>query len=105
MKFFFFFCLFILNSCTWNELPKVICVPNEQVYLELVKPIIENNCIDCHNVPNNNSAFLKTYDGVIKAVNIYSLRYEVLSLEMPYEGTPPLSESEINIIKNWIDCE
>ena len=104
IRFLFLFSLFF-TSCTWNELPEVVCVPDEQVYLELVQPIIESNCISCHSTPNINSAFLKTYDGVIEAVNIYSLRYEVLSLNMPYEGLPPLSESEISVIKNWIDCE
>ena len=105
IRFLFLFSLFIFSSCTWNELPEIICVPDEQVYLDLVQPIIERNCISCHSTPNISSPFLKTYDGVIEAVNIYSLRYEVLSLNMPYEGLPPLTKPEISVIKNWIDCE
>ena len=101
----FLFSLFVFTSCTWNELPEVVCVPDEQVFLDLVQPIIESNCISCHSTTANRPAVLETYDGVIEAVNIYSLRYEVLSLNMPYDGSLPLSESEINIIKNWIDCE
>lgn len=101
----FIFSLFIFTSCTWNEIPEIICVPDKAVYTESVQPIIEEKCVYCHSTPNNNSAFLVTYDGVIEAVNIYSLRYEVVSLHMPLEGSPPLSELEINIIKNWIDCE
>lgn len=105
IRYHFLFALFIFTSCTWNELPEIICVPDKEVYIQSVQPIIEEKCVSCHSTPNNNSAFLMTYDGVVEAVNIYSLRYEVISLEMPYEGSPPLSDLEINIIKNWIDCE
>ena len=48
---------------------------------------------------------LTTYDGVIDAVNNHSLKYQVTSLQMPPYGSNALSDSEINIIKNWIDCE
>jgi hypothetical protein len=105
IRLFFFFGLIIFNSCTWNEIPEVICVPDEQVYLELVQPIIESNCISCHYSTDANPAVLVTYNGVIDAINNHSLREEVVSLRMPMEGYTPLSFSEINIIKNWIDCE
>ena len=105
IRLFFLFILFFLNSCTWNELPEVICVPDEQIYLDLVQPIIEENCMSCHSTNAKSLAILGTYDKVIDAVNNYSLRDEVVSLRMPMYGSPPLSLSEINIIKNWIDCE
>ena len=102
---FLFFSLFIFSSCTWNELPKVICVPDEQVYLDLVQPIIENNCISCHSTPANMPAVLGSYDGVIDALRNYSLKEEVINRTMPPYGSPPLSDSEINIIQKWADCE
>ena len=105
IRFLFLFSLFIFSSCTWNELPKVICVPDEQVYLDLVQPIIENNCISCHSTPANMPAVLGSYDGVIDALRNYSLKEEVINRTMPPYGLPPLSESDINIIKKWADCE
>ena len=104
-SFLFLFSLFIFTSCTWNELPKVVCVPDEQVYFELVQPIIENNCISCHSTTANMPAILGSYDGVTDALRNYSLKEEVINRTMPPYGSPPLSESEINIIHKWADCE
>ena len=105
IRFFFLISLFIFSSCTWNELPKVICVPDEQVYSDLVQPIIENNCISCHSTPDNMPAVLGSYDGITDALRNYSLKEEVINRTMPPYGLPPLSESDINIIKKWADCE
>ncbi|MBC8511040.1 MAG: hypothetical protein H8D33_05215 [Cryomorphaceae bacterium] len=105
IRFLFLFSLFIFTSCTWNELPEVVCVPDEQVYFELVQPIIENNCISCHSTTANMPAILGSYDGVTEALRNYSLKEEVINRTMPQYGSPPLSESEINIIQKWADCE
>ena len=99
----FLFGLVILTSCTYNEITP-ICEPDEDVYFQLVQPIIEESCMSCHST-NANSVVLETYNEVIDAVNNHSLRDEVVSLRMPMYGSSPLSLSEINIIKNWIDCE
>ena len=104
IRFLFLFSLFF-TSCTWNELPKVVCVPNEQVYLDLVQPIIENNCISCHSTAANMPAVLGSYDGVIDALRNYSLKEEVINRTMPPDPSPPLSDSAINIIQKWADCE
>jgi len=101
---FLFFSLFIFSSCTWNELPELICVPDEQVYLDLVHPIIENNCMSCHSTPAN-MPVLGSYDGITNALTNYSLKQEVINRTMPPYGSPPLSESDINIIQKWSDCE
>ena len=105
IRLFFLFSFFIFNSCTWNQLPEVICVPDEQEYLDLVQPIIESNCMSCHYSTDSSPVILISYSGVIDAINNHSLKEEVVSLRMPMYGSPPLSLSEINIIKNWIDCE
>ena len=100
----FLFALLILTSCTYNEITP-ICEPDEQMFSDLVQPIIESNCIVCHAESNNRPAVLETYDGVINALNNHSLRDRVVNQEMPPYGAPPMSESDINIIKNWADCE
>ena len=101
----FLFGLLILTSCTYNEITP-ICEPDEQIFSDLVQPIIESNCMKCHSEDSNvATAVLETYEGVIEALNNHSLRDKVLSLKMPPYGAPPMSESDINIIKNWADCE
>ena len=105
----FLFGLVIIASCTYNEITPIcepdICEPDEQIFSDLVQPIIESNCIVCHTESNSRPAVLETYDGVIDALNNHSLRDKILSLKMPPYGAPPMSESDINIIKNWADCE
>jgi len=100
----FLFGLLILTSCTYNEITP-ICEPDEQMFSDLVQPIIESNCIVCHAESNSRPAVLETYDGVIDALNNHSLIDKILSGEMPFYGSDPLSVSDINIIENWADCE
>ena len=105
IRFLFLFSLFILTSCTWNELPEVVCEPDEQVFLDLVQPILGSNCMSCHSTTANRPAVLENYNGVIDALRNYSLKEEVINRTMPPYGSPPLSESDINIIQKWADCE
>ena len=98
----FLFGLVILTSCTYNEITP-ICEPDEQMFSDLVQPIIESNCISCHDEASGRPAILGTYDGVIHALNNHSLKELVVSFQMPKNST--MSESDINIIKNWADCE
>ena len=100
----FLFGLLILTSCTYNELTP-ICTPDEQMFSDLVQPIIESNCMGCHSESSSRPAVLTTYDGLIDALKSHSLRDRVINREMPPYGNPPMSESEINIIKKWADCE
>jgi hypothetical protein len=96
--------LFIVSSCTYNEIIP-ICEPDEQIFSDLVQPIIESNCMECHSESSSQPPVLETYDGVINALNNHFLRDRVINREMPPYGNPPMSESDINIIKNWADCE
>ena len=96
------FLLFLFSSCSYNEIVPV-CKPDEQIFSDIVHPIIEANCVACHDGSDGSLDILTTYDGVIDAVNNHSLKYQVTSLQMPPNNA--LSDSEINIIKNWIDCE
>ena len=99
-----FLLLSIFYSCTYNELIPV-CQPDQQVFEDLVQPIIDNSCVSCHNESSGRPTILTTYDGVIDAINNYELRDEVTSLRMPQYGSPPLSPTAINILTDWIDCE
>ena len=98
------FLLFLFSSCSYNEIVPV-CKPDEQIFSDIVQPIIESNCVACHDELGGRPEILSTYDGVIDAVNNHSLKYQVTSLQMPPYVSNALSDSEINIIKNWIDCE
>ena len=100
----FLFGLLILTSCTYNEITP-ICEPDEQMFSDLVQPIIESNCMECHSESSSQPPVLETYDGVINALNNHSLRDRVINREMPPDSKPSMSESDINIIKNWADCE
>ncbi|MDA0681817.1 MAG: hypothetical protein O2781_00535, partial [Bacteroidetes bacterium] len=80
-----------------------VCEPDEQIFSDLVQPIIEANCIGCHNESSGRLAILTSYEGVIDAVNNYSLKELVVNREMPQNST--MTASDIEIITNWIDCE
>ena len=92
----------LLCSCSYNELIPV-CEPDQQIFSDLVKPIIESNCMGCHNESAGRPAILTTYDGVIDAVNNHGLENQIVNLQMPPGGG--LKESDIETITNWISCE
>ena len=103
MRYSLFF-IFLFSSCTYNELVP-ICEPDNQIFVDIVQPIIEENCLDCHTESSGRPSILTTYDGVINAINNHGLKDEVVSRRMPPDGIPPLSDAEVNIITSWIDCE
>ena len=98
------FLLLILSSCSYNEIVPV-CQPDKQIFSDIVQPIIEEKCVSCHDQSSGRPEILTSYEGVIDAVNNHSLKYQVTSLQMPPYGSDALSNAEIIIIKNWIDCE
>ena len=96
------FLMLIFFSCTYNEVV-LDCVPSEQDYIALVKPIIEENCINCHNDNSGRPAILTSYIGVIDAIDNQSLKNWVVDLQMPPGN--PLEQSDIDVLIKWIDCE
>lgn len=68
-------------------------------YALSIKPIIDNNCIQCHgtggNFPN-----LTTYNGT--SANANSVKAEVVSRRMPQGGS--LTTTEIEAISCWVDA-
>ena len=103
MRYSFLFFL-LLSSCTYNEVV-LVCEPNEDVFNNEIKSIIDNNCTGCHHESSGRPAILTTYEGVVDAVNYSELVNWIISEEMPPNGMPPLSQSEINIVQNWANCE
>ena len=98
------FILLLFSACSYNEIVTV-CKTDEKIFSGVVQPIIEEKCVDCHKQASGNPGILTSYEGVIDAVNNHSLKYQVTSLQMPPYGSDALSNAEIMIIKNWIDCE
>lgn len=93
-----------LSSCLTNvENPIEEEAPNVDpcatiTYTLSVKPIIDNNCIQCHgtggNFPN-----LTSYNGTSANANI--VKAEVVSRRMPQGGS--LTTAEIEAISCWVD--
>ena len=96
--------LLLLLSCTYNEVI-IVCEPEEEIYTDLVKPIIEANCVICHNESSGRPALLTSYNGVINALNNNELVDWVVTEQMPPYGMTSLDISDINILKNWANCE
>ncbi|WP_166964567.1 hypothetical protein [Yeosuana marina] len=63
----------------------------------MIKPIIDNNCVSCHN--GSQFPDLRTYQGV--SVNSEIVKEQVINRTMPIGGV--LSNEEINLIKCWVE--
>ncbi len=91
----------ILVSCDNNveeQITETIveCNPDTS-FATQVKPIIDNNCIECHN--GNQFPDLRNFEGIRN--NASRVRAQVVSRRMPIGGS--LSNEEIEIIRCWID--
>ena len=96
--------LLLFSSCVYNEVIP-FCIPDEQTFSEVIKPIVQQNCIQCHDESNGIEPILVNYEDIINAINEHSLENQIISLQMPPYGNEPLSLMEINSITNWINCE
>jgi uncharacterized membrane protein len=95
----------LFSACLTNveeqieEEDPTIVDPCEAITFSLsVKPIIDNNCIQCHgaggNFPN-----LTTYNGISSNASI--VKSETVSRRMPQGGS--LTNEEIKAISCWVD--
>ena len=90
------------------------------VYTDIVKPILERRCVQCHKESKSKGKFrMDTYDLLVKggkggsgiepgksADSNILIRMTLPKDDdehMPPEGKPPIEEHEIAIIKWWID--
>ncbi|MGK0326493.1 MAG: hypothetical protein ACJA2M_000522 [Polaribacter sp.] len=93
----------LCSACLTNVEEQIIddggFFPCETItYTLRVKPIIDNNCVQCHssggNFPN-----LTTYNGI--SANASIVKAEVSSRRMPQESS--ITNDEINAISCWVD--
>lgn len=104
------FLLLLVCSCTYNELVPVVpvCEPDEQIFFDLVQPIIEANCLACHSDGSPNGDF-SNYDelriSILNTDLIDRIQRDVNDVGFMPKGGQKLSEEDIEIITNWIDCE
>jgi hypothetical protein len=106
-----FIASFSLFSCTNDSTRDLIAVDLNQTitYNEHIKPIIDANCINCHNQPPVNGApmALLTYQNVKLATQEMDLISRVSlpegnSLLMPVGG-PRLPQPVIDVIEKWLE--
>lgn len=103
-------CLFIVtNSCTnasEEDLIDATPIIDNITYVNDVKPIIDNNCISCHNNPPVNGAPmpLLTYEDVKNAIENRGLISRISSEDtgflMPFGG-PRLPQNLVEIVIQW----
>lgn len=95
------FLSFFLASCLTNVDEEVdVQEPITEVTFSLdVKPIIDNNCTQCHSTAGGTPPNLETYGGV--SANAASIKAEVESKRMPIGGS--LTDAEIQAIISWVD--
>lgn len=96
--------VFLFTSCEYHveneELQGELCNPTVS-YSDVIRPLIDNNCMPCHNGDGSIPAApnLTTYDGV---ESIAALVKEVTqSRRMPLDGT--ITDAEIEAIRCWVD--
>ncbi|WP_299112326.1 hypothetical protein [uncultured Winogradskyella sp.] len=104
-----FFIISFFTSCSYNsedDLIEAIIIEDFVTYEANIKPIIDNNCIGCHNSPPVNGApmTLTTYNSVVEAIENRNLIGRIstndLSSLMPFGG-PRLPQNLIDLVIQW----
>lgn len=104
--------IFLITGCTndsASDLTEETPIVENVTYAKDVKPIIDANCIACHNAPPINGAPmpLMTYENVKQAVKVRGLigrisRENGQAGLMP-NGGPRLPQEKIDLIIRWQD--
>ena len=101
--------------------PKVVSVAVADPYLDIVRPLLERRCGNCHNADKRENGFhMTTYEStlaggesgraIVPGESDSSELYRRISMAhdneefMPAEGKTPLTESQIEILRWWIDA-
>ena len=102
--------LFLCNCTRDNngELPDPNCNTSMVSFSSTVSGIINTHCLGCHGANNPSAGFsLNTYNGVKAKVDdgrlFGAINHSPGFTPMP-EGSPKLSQCDINKIKAWIDA-
>lgn len=85
------------------------CDTDNVSYSADIRPILENNCLGCHQGANPVGGFtLETYNGVVAKVNsgrLYgAVAWETGFVPMPFGASSPLPDCDLDKIKAWIDA-
>tara|TARA_B100000795_G_scaffold264792_1_gene245723 strand:+ start:2628 stop:2981 length:354 start_codon:yes stop_codon:yes gene_type:complete len=104
-KNYFFILLFpiLFSACLTNVEEDISdddgFLPCETItYALSVKPIIDNNCVQCHGL-GGNFPNLTSYNGI--SANASIVKAEVTSRRMPQGSS--ITNDEINAISCWVD--
>ena len=101
--------IFLISSCSYNsedDLTEDIIIEDFVTYNDNIKPIIDTNCIFCHNNPPVNGApmSLTTFEDVRNAVENRDLIERIsttdISEVMPLGG-PRLPQNLIDLVIQW----
>lgn len=78
--------------------------PVKLSYVSNVKFILDQKCATCHDGPSRKGDFTN-FAGVIEKVNSGAFKQRVfVQKDMPpYGGGDPLSNTELNILKEWLE--
>jgi hypothetical protein len=105
---------FFVISCTKQDEQALIdqsgippCDTSNMSYSTDIVPILENNCVSCHNpVQNNLGVILTNYSDVLTQVNnghlVNVIEHNPGYPQMPF-GLPQLPSCTINEIVDWVN--
>lgn len=112
--FIIFFLVFILfSACTYNNeedlYGDLTCDTSNVTYLTHIKPIVEQNCIQCHGNVIQNEGFNFNNESDLKAAASSgrlsgAINHKSGFAPMP-NGMPKLDDCKIQIMNKWIENE
>lgn len=95
------FIFFIIISCENNVEEEIVEMENQCnpdiSFLEIVKPIIDNNCVQCHQ--GNRFPDLRTQQSINENASI--IKEQVQSRQMPIGNSLP--QTDVDAIVCWIE--
>jgi hypothetical protein len=107
--------MIFLNACTKQNEQTLIsdsgsqttCDTTNMSYSTDINPILENNCVSCHNTTQaNDGVILTDYNNVLIQINngnlVNVIEHNPGYPEMP-QGLPQLSSCTINKIVAWVN--
>jgi hypothetical protein len=102
----------LVSSCSKENEEDLIgddiyCVDSLVSYQDHVRPILENNCYECHSTAiATNGIILDTYAGLTNALSLGfvlpQIRRDVGAAQMPF-NRPKMSDCKIATIEKWVD--
>jgi hypothetical protein len=104
--------LILMCSCHYETYEDIIPEPDpadttEVSYQTDIRPILVNNCYECHAQSGSSAIKLDSYDNLIPYIEngsfLGAIKHENGFLPMP-DGGAQLPAQQIEIIKKWIEA-